>query len=147
MALKVIPRLQAFSSAICRTFVQYFNQISTDSALAQSLSDSWASCLHQWSCTVMEEGLYLRKTACVWLCGCDAAFVKLLWPLVIITIIILGLLFGPSATYCPRRSLYSVTAFHAIANGERTKSHPPFCLSAGPHHLSSIRYSEWHVRA
>ena len=26
---------------------------------------------------------YLRQTACVWLCGYDATFVKLLWPLVV----------------------------------------------------------------
>ena len=38
-------------SNICAVFYQ----ISTDSALTWSLSDTWASCLHQWSC--MEEGL------------------------------------------------------------------------------------------
>ena len=30
MVLKVIPRLQAFSSAICRTFVQYFTAVWRD---------------------------------------------------------------------------------------------------------------------
>ena len=35
-----------------------FYQISTDNAHAWSLSDSWASCLHQWSCTIMKEGLF-----------------------------------------------------------------------------------------
>jgi len=43
MTLKVIHLLQGFSSAIRQTFVQYFYQVSTDSALARSLSDSWAS--------------------------------------------------------------------------------------------------------
>ena len=38
-------------SNICAVFYQ----ISTDSALARSLSVSWASCLHRCSC--MEEGL------------------------------------------------------------------------------------------
>ena len=38
-----IHLLQGFSSAIRQTFVQYFYQVSTDSALARSLGDSWAS--------------------------------------------------------------------------------------------------------
>ena len=41
MTLKVIHLLQGFSSAIRQTFVQYFYQVSTDSA--RYLSDSWSS--------------------------------------------------------------------------------------------------------
>ena len=55
-------------SNICAVFYQ----ISTDSALARSLSDSWASCLHQWSCTIKEEGLSQEKCLrlALWLrCG------------------------------------------------------------------------------
>ena len=33
---------------------------------------------------------YLRKTPCDWLCADDAAFVKLLWPLVTVTISLRG---------------------------------------------------------
>ena len=47
MTLNVIYRLQAFSNAIRRTFVQYFTrfQFSTDSVLARFLCTSRASCL------------------------------------------------------------------------------------------------------
>ena len=41
-------------SNICAVFYQ----ISTDSVLARSLSDSWASGLHQRSCTIMEDRLF-----------------------------------------------------------------------------------------
>ena len=48
--------LWTISSAIRRTFVQYFTRFQLTAQLARSLSDiSWASCLHQWS--YMEEGL------------------------------------------------------------------------------------------
>ena len=56
-------------SNICAVFYQ----TSIDSALAQSLSDTWASCIRE----VAWKKDYLRKTACVWICGYDAAFVKL----------------------------------------------------------------------
>ena len=37
--------------------------------------------LHRWFALLWKKD-YLRKTTCDWLCGYDAAFVKLLWPLV-----------------------------------------------------------------
>ena len=61
MTLKVIPRLQAFSSAIRRTFVQY----STDSVLARSLSDSWASCLHFTLGIAKQNAYWPRPYVCV----------------------------------------------------------------------------------
>ena len=42
MTLNVIPRLQAFTSAIHRTFVQYYTRFQL--TRARYLSDSWASC-------------------------------------------------------------------------------------------------------
>ena len=58
--------VQAFSSAIRRTFVQYFTRFSTDSALTRSLSDSWASCffietIGSWTCDEMQKHVQLGK--------------------------------------------------------------------------------------
>ena len=58
-------------SNICAIFCQ----ISTDSALARSLASAG---LLVFISEVAWKKDYLRKTACVWLCGYDAAFVKLL---------------------------------------------------------------------
>ena len=74
MALKVIPRLQAFSSAIRRTFVQYFTRFQLT---ARSRGPSATAGLLVFICEVAWNKDYLRKTASVWLCGYDAAFVKL----------------------------------------------------------------------
>ena len=58
-------------SNICAVFYQ----ILTDSALARSLSHSWAL-IFMTEVALLWKKDYLRKTACVWLCGHDAAFVN-----------------------------------------------------------------------
>ena len=71
-----------------------FYHISTHSVLARSLSSSWTSCLVSLrpfieilrSLVVYanhDNKDYLRKTPCDWLCGDDAAFVKLTSRLVL----------------------------------------------------------------
>ena len=80
MTLKVIPRLQAFSSAIRRTFAQYFTRFQLT---ACSRGPSATAGLLVFISEVAWKMDYLRKTACVWLFGYDAAFVKLFWPLVV----------------------------------------------------------------
>ena len=64
MTLKVISQghspfaglFKCNPSNICAVFYQ----ISTDNTLAWSLSASWASSLHEWSCSIIGEGLLWR---------------------------------------------------------------------------------------
>ena len=67
----VIPRLQALSS----TFVQYFTRFQLT---ARSRGPCTTAGLLVFTSEVAWKKDYIRKTACVWLCGYDAAFVKLL---------------------------------------------------------------------
>ena len=67
--------LQAFSSAIRRTFVQHFTRFQLT---ARSLGPSATDGLLAFTSEVAWKKDYLRKTAGVWLCGYDADFVKLL---------------------------------------------------------------------
>ena len=78
MTLKVIPRLQAFSSAICQTFVQYFTrfQLTTRS---HCLSATDGLLVFNSEVALLWKKDYRRKTVCVWLCGYDAAYCDLLF--------------------------------------------------------------------
>ena len=80
---EVIPCLQAFSSAIRLTFVQYFARFQ----LTVRSRGPWARAglrVFISEVALLWKKDYPRKTACVWLCGYDAAFVKWLWPLVFV---------------------------------------------------------------
>ena len=80
MTLKFISRLQAFSSAIRRAFVQYFTRFQLTVRLR---GPSATAGLLVFITEVAWKKDYLRKTACVWLCDYNAAFVKLFSPLVV----------------------------------------------------------------
>ena len=88
MTLKVIHRLQGFSSAICRTFVQHFTRFQ----LTMTTCSRRPSAISGLLVFISEVALlwkkdYFRKTTCDCLCGYDAAFVKLVWPLVIVILL------------------------------------------------------------
>ena len=70
-------RLQAFSSAIRRTFVQHFTRFQL-TARTHDPSATAGLLVFISEVARKKQKDYLRKTACVWLCGYDAAFVKLL---------------------------------------------------------------------
>ena len=72
-------RLPAFSSAIPGTFVQYFTRFQLT---AHSHGPSVTAGFLVFISEVASKKDYLRKTTYDWLYGYDAAFVKLLWPLV-----------------------------------------------------------------
>ena len=76
MTLKVILQLQAFSNAIRRTFVQYFARFQVTVRL-RSPSVTAGLVVFVSEVALLWKKDYLRKTACIWLCGYDAAFVKL----------------------------------------------------------------------
>ena len=58
-----------------RTFVQYFTRLQLT---ARSRGPSVTAELLVFISEVAWKKDYLRKTACIWLCGYNAAFVKLL---------------------------------------------------------------------
>ena len=74
-------RLQAFSSAIRRSFVLYFTRFQL-TACSRGPSVTAGLLVFISEVALVWKKDYFRKTACIWLCDYDAAFVKLLWPLV-----------------------------------------------------------------
>ena len=71
--------LQAFSSAICPTFVQYFTRFQLTARLrgrGQSRGPPETAGLLVFISEVAEEGLSQENTACVWVCGYDAVLSK-----------------------------------------------------------------------
>ena len=76
-ALEGHSPVAGLSRTIRRTFVQYFT---TSQLTARSRSPSVTAGLLIFTSEValLFNKNYLRKTVCIWLCGYDAAFVKLL---------------------------------------------------------------------